>query len=151
MLLASSAAQGQETGTYYVPRYDIVSNGIGKEGTFTAEVSVYLKKPDKNVDLELLKAAVHGVLFRGIQAGENGKSQRPLAGSEAEKTHAEFFTQFFSNGTYARYATLVDGTLRVEKMSKKLYRVRSAVVVSKDALRELLESNGITESFKDLF
>lgn len=141
------AAQGKVS----IPRYDIISNGIGTEGTFTAEVSVYLKKPDKNTETELRKAAVHGVLFKGIEAGTDGKSQRALCSEDAAEKNGDFFGKFFNDGAYAKYVTLVDGTLRVEKVGKKLYKAHSAVIVKKDALREYLENNKIIESFNDLF
>lgn len=149
MLVVSLTATAQDNVS--MPRYDIVSNGIGNEGTFTAEVSVYLKKPDKNVEAELRKAAVHGALFKGIEAGENGKTQRPIADESVAEKHSDFFEKFFNDGAYANYVTLVDGTLRVEKFGKKLYRARSAVIIKKDALRDYLENNHIIESFNDLF
>lgn len=137
---------------FSVPNYDLFSYGTGVETTFTAEVVVYLSEPNKNVDSSLRKAAIHGVIFKGIAKGESGNAQRPMAKASAATEYADFFILFFADGgQYQNYVSVVDGTLRVEKVEKKLYRIRAIVSIQKDSLRELLEEQDIVESFNNLF
>lgn len=150
LTLVARASMAQET--YSVPHYDIVSCGTGLESTYSAEVSVYQKKPNKDVEANVRKAAVHGALFKGLSAGNGGRAQRPIVDAATEKQHADFFNSFFSDeARYSRYVTVVDGSIRVEKTEKKLYRVRAVVSIQKDALRADLEKENIIESFKKIF
>lgn len=150
LILVPALASAQNMFT--VPQYDIISNGIGNEGTFTADAIIYEQKPDKNIESELRKAAVYGTLFKGIEASNKGKAQRPLASMEIAEKNADFFTKFFANqGEYLNFALSIDGTLRIEKVGKKKYRIRSAMIIRKDALREYLEKKHIIESFNDMF
>lgn len=138
--------------SYSVPRYDLKAYGTGTEGAYSAEVFVYLPKPNKGVDENIRKAAIHGVIFKGLTAGNGGVSQRPMADASAETEHTDFFTSFFNDASLLnRYVDIVEGSLRVEKVEKKLYRIRAIVSLKKDALRKYLEQNQIIESFKDLF
>lgn len=135
-----------------IPRYDLVSYGTGTDGTYSAEVFVYLPKPNKNVDVNIRKAAVHGVIFKGLTAGNGGTAQRAMADASAEMQHSDFFASFFNDANaLSRYVDVVASSLRVEKVEKKLYRIRAIVSLKKDALRAYLEQNKIIESFKDLF
>lgn len=135
-----------------IPIYEIKSYGIGAEGTYSAELFVYLPKPNKNVDINIRKAALHGVIFKGLAAGNGGQAQRAIADASAEAGHSDFFLAFFNDtGAQNRYVDVVAGSLRVEKVEKNLYRIRAIVSLRKDALRTYLEQNNIVESFKDLF
>lgn len=135
-----------------IPPYDLKSYGTGVEGTYSAEIFVYLSKPNKNVEKSLRMASIHGVIFKGLTAGKREHTQRPMAGASTEKEHADFFTSFFADESqYSRYVDIVDGSLRVEKAEKKLYRIRAIVSIQKDALRAYLEKEKIIESFNNLF
>lgn len=135
-----------------MPHYDIKSFGTGVEGSYSAEVFVYLPKPNKNVESSLRKASVHGVIFKGLAASNGGRSQRAMVDASTEKEHADFFTSFFADESqYAIYVDIVEGSLRVEKAEKKLYRIRAVVSIKKDALRAYLEKEKIIESFNNLF
>jgi len=150
MAFASLEAKSQNS--YSVPRYDIMSHGTGTEGTYLAETIVYLPKPNKNVNVNLCKAAVHGVLFKALAADNGGNAQKALVSASAETQHSDFFSNFFADEhLHSRYASVVDGSLRVEKAGKKLYRIKAIVSIQKDALRKYLEEQHIIESFKDLF
>lgn len=135
-----------------VPRYEIRSYGIGSKDTYAAEIFVYLPKPNKDVDICIRKSTVHGVIFKGLAAGNGGNVQRAMADISAETKFAEFFSTFFADDAQcSHFVNIVDGTLRVEKAEKKLYRIRAVVSIQKDALRHYLEQQHIIESFKDLF
>lgn len=150
LILFSVMAQAQNL--FAVPQYEIISNGIGNEGTFTADVTIYEQKPNKNTDFELRKAAVYGTLFKGIEASDKGKSQKAIATMEIAEKNIVFFSKFFAcQGEYTNFASPIDGTLRVEKIGKKKYRIRSAMVIQKDGLRGYLEKKHIIESFNDMF
>ncbi len=150
MTFVSLEAKSQNS--YFIPRYNIKSYGTGTEGTYLAEMIVFLPKPNKNVNVNLCKAAVHGVLFKGLTADNKGNAQRALVSASAETQYCDFFSNFFANEyLYSRYVSVVDGSLRVEKAEKKLYRIKAIVSIQKDALRKYLEEQHIIESFKDLF
>lgn len=137
---------------YDLPRYDISSYGTGKEGTYTAKVSVYEKKPGKETDRALRRCAVHGVIFKGLAAGNGGRAQRPMATAADEKDNQAFFDKFFADdATCLRYAYVIEGSLRVEKVDKKEYRSSAIIVIQKDDLRHYLEDNHVIESFNNLF
>lgn len=137
--------------TYNIPKYDIQAYGTGKEGYYTAEVFIYQDKPDKGADDNLRKAAVHGVIFKGLAPANDSPAQRPLAKPSAETDNPEFFGKFFGNGDCNNYVSIISSSKRVEKVEKKLYRIRAVVSVSKDLLRKELEKNKIVRSFSDIF
>lgn len=145
--------QGKLPLHYILPTYDIVCAGTGIEGSYLTKVSVYSSKPDKEVEINLIKAAVHGVIFKGLGSTTDCKGQRALVTDpEAEKTYADFFESFFTTPTqFSLYASLVEGTLKVTKIKKKLYRLSAVVSVEKDRLRQLLEQRKISKGFQDLF
>lgn len=138
---------------YVMPTYDIVCCGEGVEGTYLAKVSVYLEKPDRDAEDNLVMAAVHGVMFRGMSAGEECKGQRALIpDANVEQEKADFFEGLFgANAAYRSYASLVAETISVTKVSKKQYLVSGKVSVKKDELRKLLEKEKIIQGFNDLF
>lgn len=122
------------------PRYDIQSAGSGTYGTTLVKVYVYSKK-GKVSDNELKRAAVHGVLFRGV---EGRPSQPPLAGSAAaEKEKADYFNAFFGEeGMYLNYASVLSESYERIKMKKGGYKIGAVVQVSKNKLRQELERAG---------
>lgn len=133
-------------------KYDITSAGVGAEGTFLIKVSVYQPKVIKADDI-LKKAAIHGVIFKGVSAGQGKQAQRPLASSlSIEKEKAEFFNEFFKeNGTFLNYATLIEGSLEIVKSGKKEYKISAILSVQKDQLRKDLEKAKVITGFSDMF
>lgn len=134
-----------------VPEYDIEGNGTGNQGTYLVKVSV-ITKNKKIDDSELVKAAVHGVLFRGFSSKEHRQNQRPVAGSPAvEAQHADYFSSFFGDGgAYRNYGQTVGGSRAVVKSGKK-YRVSATVTVNKDQLRKDLEQAGVVRGLNSGF
>ena len=133
-------------------KYDIVSAGMtGAQGTYLCKVSVYTKN-GKTTEAELKKAAVHGVIFRGVTGGNGVASQKAMANPMVEQEKAEFFEQFFAeNGPYLAYANVEPTSISRSKMANKEYRVTAVVTVSKDELRKFLEKAGIVRGLGSMF
>lgn len=136
-----------------IPEYDIKCAGTGIEGTYLAEVSIYLPKPNKDTNDNLRKAAVHGVIFQGISPSSDCNGQRAIISNpDIEKEYSEFFFTFFSTPMeYSRFADIVTASLRVTKTEKKRYRITAIISIKKDALRKMLEQKNIIKGFDDLF
>ena len=133
-------------------QYDIECGGaISKEGCYMVKVWVYSsnKKVSPN---ELKKAAVHGIIFRGVSATGDCQSFKPLAGSSiAEKQYADFFDKFFGpDEQYLSYVSLAATPYEYIKVSKK-YKVGTIAIVSKDALRKDLEKAGVVRGLSSGF
>lgn len=147
LLLLSGVAFGQDL------KYDINSAGVSEGGTTLVEISVYAKKV-KKVSSELLKkAAVHGIIFRGVNSsGVTGFSgQKALAPITAAQEHGEFFETFFAeNGSFLSFADLATPTTRTAKVGKE-YRVTAKVIVKTDDLKKVLKDakviRGLTDGF----
>lgn len=151
--LSALLVRGGNMVTGNMPAYDILCAGTGIEGTYLAAVSVFLPKPDKGVDDNLRKVAVHGVLFKGMAASKDCSGQRPICEEvDCEQKHQAFFDDFFgSNATYNQYVSIVEGSLRVIKRGKKEYCISAVVSVNKDSLRKYLEEKDIIQGFKTIF
>lgn len=134
-----------------LPEYALEGAGTGAQGSYLIKISLISKdkKPD---DSKLLRAAVHGVLFKGFNNKELRQHQKPLAGSPAvEAQHPDYFNSFFADGgAYTNYADVVSGSRQVMKTGKK-YRVTVTVTVYKDQLRKDLESAGVLKGLNSIF
>ena len=106
---------------------------------------------------QAMKNAVHGVIFRGIPGNPSKRINAlpPLVDEfGAEDKYGEFFDRFFADGgDYLRYVTKTgsDSTNEVLKYDRKNYKVGVIVTVQYDALREMLEKNGIIKSLASGF
>jgi len=131
-------------------QYDIQVAGSGAQGTYLVKVAVYTKK--KVNDDDIIRAAIHGVLFKGVTGTERIPTQRPLAGkATVENEHAEFFEEFFSkNGPYRNFASIVPGTYTHVKAAKG-YKEGATVTVMKDELRKALEDANVIKSLSSGF
>lgn len=130
--------------------YEIYGAGTGMQGSYVVEVVVTSKKSNVNDD-ELVKCAVHGVLFKGFVNEEKRQTQKPLAGSPmAEQQHPDFFNDFFES-TYKSYGQPLSTSRRVTKVNKKEYKVKMTVTVSKDQLRKDLELAGVLKGLNSGF
>lgn len=131
--------------------YDLVGAGTATQGMYLVEVSVHTK--DKKLpDVELKRAAVHGVLFRGFSNPTARVSQKPLAGSAAnEGQHADFYKEFFSeSGSATGYASIVPGSRTVKKVGKE-YVVSAKVTVNKEQLEKYLREMGMIRGLNSAF
>ncbi len=130
--------------------YTLEGAGTGLQGTYLVTTSITSPKNDVTDD-QLLRCAIHGVLFRGFNSTANRQRQRPLAGSaNVETQHAAFFSDFFSNGAFKNYGQVVSGTRTVARVGKQ-FRVTSTVSVSKEQLRKDLQQKGIIQGLNDRF
>ena len=136
-------------------QYEIeAATGLAIQGSIIVKVWSYSKS--KTVALEqAAKNAVHGVLFKGIAAKNEGNiripAQRPIiTDTNAEELNKDFLQDFFSDGgKYMKYVTFVNngvpGPGDILKIGKQ-YKVGIRVSVSKDALRKEMEAAGIVKS-----
>ena len=134
-------------------RYELVSQGVGAQGTDLIKVYSYVKK-DKDIADVAKMNAVHGVLFKGV-SGTNGTSMQPaLVKPQEQENHQDFFDEFFSSGAYQRYVSLSsDGTVDPKDRMKvgKEYKIGIIVSVNKADLRKYLESEGIIKGLGSIF
>lgn len=131
-----------------VPQYDITGAGSGSEGTILVKVYVY----DKNVDdNDLKRAAVHGVVFRGLSGNESGARQPAMATSTAEADYATFINEFFAHdGQCLKYASIIAGSYDRVKTTKG-YKYGAILQIDKTTLRKDLEKVGVVRSLSSGF
>lgn len=135
-------------------KYDIASAGVSASGMTLVKISLYVDKPSKATTELLKKAAVHGIIFRGVsEEGVTGYAkQRPLASTPAAaQQYGDFFETFFQdNGQYLAYANMVSSSVQTVKVDKQ-YRVTAVVNVSTDELRRVLQEAGVIHRMTDGF
>lgn len=147
------AKNNKEKVNYTIPVYEVKCAGVGIEGTYFLYVSIEQGKPNENVKFNISKAAIHGVIFKGVGTTKECAGQKPIVSeADAEYKNQDFFQELFSDfSMVCRYATLVEGSIKVTKKGKRKYCISSLVSVKKDTLRKLLESQNVIEGFNDLF
>lgn len=134
-------------------QYQIQGAGPANGGSSMVYVTVMAKKADKVTEDMLVKAAVHGVLFRDYTdasaSGFGASSHHPaMMGSPAAYAqHLDFFEPFFRDGQYRGYAQYVDDSRRVVKSGKE-YKVSAKVAVSSASLRKDLEKQGLLNGLR---
>lgn len=129
-------------------RYD-----VGAQGTDLIKVYSYTKNDKEVSDLAKINA-VHAVLFKGIAATSGTEMQPALVKNREKENNAEFFDNFFENGTYNQYVTLSsDGVVNAKDRMKvgKEYKIGIIVSVNKHDLRKYLESEGIIKGLGSMF
>jgi hypothetical protein len=133
-----------------MPTYNLEGLGTGLQGTYLVKVTMTAKKASEVTDQDLLRCAVHGVLFRGFTSSEFRQKQRPLAGSAlSEQQHADFYNAFFQQ-SYQQYGETVPASRTVMKVGKQ-YQVSAAVTVFKDQLRKDLTQQGVIKGLANGF
>lgn len=132
-----------------VPLYEITGAGSGTEGTVLVKVYVYEKGAS---DADLIRAAVHGVVFRGVSSGNmSGANQPAMATPSAEKDNATFCESFFdTNGECQNYASIVSGSYDRARTTKG-YKVGAILQVNKKELRKVLEKAGVVRALSSGF
>lgn len=152
-LIGALAVSAKDNSSEPAGQYQIQGAGVASGGSAVVSVSIVSKKADKVTEDMLIKAAVHGVLFRGYtdssSSGYGTSSQHPaIMGSPAAYTqHIDYFEPFFSDGQYTGYAQYVDDSRRVVKSGKE-YKVSAKVVVSTSSLRKDLEKLGLVNGLR---
>ena len=151
VMVALSPVTASAGGKVEVPKYDIVSAGIGAQGTYLCKVSVYSKKGNTK-DADLKRAAVHGVIFKGVAGGDGVATQKAMANPSAEYEKEDFFKEFFADGgPYNAYANVVPNSITRAKTANKEVCISAVVVVSKDELRKYLEKAGVVRGLGSMF
>lgn len=124
----------------------------------SCNVKVWSYGPDiKTARDQAAKNAVHGTIFRGIPGNPDKRlSALPalVADFSTEEAHRDFFADFFKDGgQYLKYATrtVSAGSDEIVKYSRRNYKVGVIITVQYDALRKMLEQQGITESLTSGF
>ena len=136
-------------------RYEIECIGEGSAGTYALKVFSYSKKP--TVAIEAAKRnAVHGIIFKGLSAGECVNKPALARNPNLELEKADFFKSFFANGgKYSKFVTSsTDGAIEagdVTKVSKKEYKIGVNVSVNVSLLRKDLEAAGIIQGLGSRF
>lgn len=132
-----------------MPQYDITGAGSGTEGTLLVKVYVYEKNAS---DADLIRAAVHGVVFRGVSSGNmSGARQPAMAAATAEKDNASYCSEFFDvEGECQGYASIVAGSYERVKTNKG-YKSGAILQVNKASLRKTLEKAGVVKSLTSGF
>ena len=130
-------------------RYDI-EYCRNSDGFLLVKVWSYSKKSHLALQ-QARKNAVHGVIFRGYAATDQGyASISPLVSDPTvESVHADFFRAFFDeeSGSYMRYApSVLDSSAKIIKVGKE-YKAGVVVTVNHRLLRQHLEEAGIIKSF----
>lgn len=134
-----------------VPEYTIEGAGTAAQGTYLINVTV-ISKDKKITDVDLKRAAVHGVLFKGFSNTEKRQMQKPLAGSMANYAqHADFYKDFFAqNGMSKDFCSVIEGSHSVKKVNK-MYHFGCTISVNKETLRKFLEDAGIIKGLNSAF
>ncbi len=102
-----------------------------------------------------IRNAVHGILFKGLDANSTGSSGKvPALVPAGYNSHADYFDEFFKDAylQYVQISTKGAQTIGdVIKITKKEYKVGMFVKVNINALRQRLEADGISASARSLF
>ena len=145
IMTVSAMAKGGDK----MPQFDIMGAGSGNEGMLLVKVFVYAKKSVADEDLK--RAAVHGVVFRGLTGNNSGANQPAMASPTVEADNAPFCEAFFApNGECQNYASIIPGSYERIKTGKG-YKYGVVVQVNKTALRKDLEKAGIVRSLSSGF
>lgn len=119
--------------------YEIAGVAIAKEGNYLVEVSAMVDKK-KDATIEIAKqCAIHGCLFKGFVVERI--SQKPIISLPSiEKKHQDFFSRLICE----QYQNYTNSThpIQIIKVGKR-YRVKAIILVAKDALRKIMEKEGI--------
>ncbi len=129
-------------------KYEVISAGVGSEGSELIKVFSYAKSQKKAIEIGKANA-VHAILFKGVP-GSNGNYTKPAMVKPQEKDlNQKFFDDFFKTGQYLQFVTVSnDGTIDPEDMLRigSEYKIGIIYSVSKDNLRKYLIDNGIIKS-----
>lgn len=156
MVVTSTWAKKDET-----PGYDyelsMIKAGVATTSGFKVfKVWSYATKKDLLTQEICMRNAVHGILFKGLVAPDEGAqgSIAPLVPAGYE-SHKEYFDTFFNSGEYKQFIQVTSrgaqGAGDVLQLSKKRWKVGLAVQVNIKGLRQRLEKDRIIDSAKNIF
>ena len=142
------------------PGYDyelslVKENVASTSGFKVFKVWSFGKKKDLLTDEIGMRNAVHGLLFKGLAASDEGfQGGVPALVPDGYESHREYFDLFFQSGEFKQFVQLTSrGAKQAGDVIKagKQYKVGLLVQVNVNALRTRLEKDGIVESAKSIF
>lgn len=134
--------------------YTIEGAGVTGEGKVIVNVLVSSnKKLDRTAQEDVLRAAVEGIIYRGVSSTNMSPEYRALIPSPAlAQEKANFFNAFFNEGAYQGYATIVPQSLSVMRNRQtRMHEASAQVIVDRERLRNYLEECNIIQGFSDLW
>lgn len=134
-------------------RYEVVSAGVGTEGTELIKVYSYAKTQKKAIEIGK-KNAVHAILFKGVPGGAGNYSKPAIVKNHEKESYKDFFKDFFNSGQYNQFVSVSsDGIIDPEDMLRvgSDYKIGIIYSVNKDALRQYLVDNGIIKTIGSMF
>jgi hypothetical protein len=143
-----------------VPDYDyelslVKENVASTSGYKVFKVWSFGKKKEALTQEICMRNAIHGLLFKGLAAGDVGtQGNVPALVPGGYNSHKEYFDAFFGNGEFKQFIQATSRAAQqagdVVKMGKK-YKVGLLVQVNYNALRARLEADHIVEGITDIF
>lgn len=142
-----------------VPDYDyelslVKENVASTSGYKVFKVWSFGKKKEILTQEICMRNAIHGLLFKGLAAGDVGNQGNvPALVPAGYNSHKEYFDSFFGNGEFKQFISATSRGQQagdVIKMGKK-YKVGLLVQVNYNALRSRLEADRIIEGITDIF
>ena len=134
--------------------YTLQSAGTAKDGSYLVKVKVSVKKLKNTTAQDLvLRYAVEGVMFDGLNDANGYSSQKPLIKDiDIRQKKAEFFEAFNREGKYKHFASIVNSSLTSMKNKQtKMIDNEATVIVKKEELQHYLEEAGIIKGFSELW
>lgn len=142
LLIFASCSTMKTVSTPSTQQNDVELIGLTPSGDYL--VSVNQNGADINSAIESSKIkAVKCILFSGISSANS--SQKPVISEKnAGYEHKEFFDNFFSaKGAYRNYVDASENQPSQPTRTANGFKVKSFLVIHKDALRKKLEQEGI--------
>ena len=133
---------------------NVKKGGASTAGYVTLKVWSYGKR-EKLTRNKCMANAVHGILFKGLDADAVGTAgNEPALVPAGYNSNSEYFDRFFQNDYLQFVQTSNKGAMGagdVIKVTKKEYKVGMIVTINMTALRKRLENDGIVQSARSLF
>lgn len=138
--------------------YSVMQINSAKQGTVMVKAWAVDKNPDKAIEQAKMDA-VAAILFTGAnpdprKAGMGISGVRALSSKTDYMNHKEFFDNFFTSGDFMMYVQDINADYPSGENNIKVPKGRKVginLIILYDALRKLLEENGIIESLDSHF
>lgn len=126
--------------------YEVVTLGVGADGTKTFKIYVTEKTERKAIPLAK-KAAIEVCVFRGLPATSTVSATPALCSLSDEQKHAAFFEEFFApGGQYLRYVNVTSSENPSKEKVKGGFKFGLEVQVLYNNLRNDLQDAGVIRS-----
>lgn len=133
--------------------YELVAQGVGSQGSKLVKVFSYAKTQKKALEKAKYNA-VHGLLTKGIVAGNGAYGTKPLMKPDEITKNSSFLEDFFKKGEYLQFVNISnDGTVSSKDRIKigNQYKIGVLVSINESGLRKYLESKGIIKKMGSIF